>query len=209
MKLGIYGGTFSPIHMGHVLAAQSFLESLELDRLLIMLTALPPHKSEVLGASAEDRLEMAKRAFKGCDERIIISDFEISRGGKSYTINTLEHFAPGNELFLLVGSDMFLTLDEWRRAEDIFSLADIVLKRRENDPETNILIKCKSDEYRSRFGARIHFIAAPTLEVSSTELRERIAAGGSDDALLPCGVSEYIREKGLYGQKAHKKETAL
>ncbi len=205
MKLGIYGGTFSPIHMGHVLAAKSFLESLELDRLLIMPTALPPHKSEVLGASAEDRLEMAKRAFEGCDERIVISDFEISRGGKSYTINTLEHFAPGNELFLLVGSDMFLTLDEWRRAEEIFALADIVLKRRENDPETDILIKRKTDEYRSRFGARIHFIAAPALEVSSTELRERITARGADDVLLPCGVCEYIREKGLYGQKAHTK----
>lgn len=184
------------------MAAESFLEQLALDRLLIIPTAEPPHKTEAAGASAIDRLEMARLAFGEDDRRIEISAFEIERGGKSYTISTLEHFAPGNELFMLVGSDMFITLDEWRRAEDIFALTDIALKRREGDPRLDIIIKQKADEYRSRFGARIHFIASPTLEVSSTELRERIANGDISTELIPEGVADYIRTRGLYGFKS-------
>lgn len=184
------------------MAAESFLEQLALDRLLIIPTAEPPHKTEAAGASAIDRLEMARLAFSEDDRRIEISAFEIERGGKSYTISTLEHFASGNELFMLVGSDMFITLDEWRRAEDIFALTDIALKRREGDPRLDIIIKQKADEYRSRFGARIHFIDSPTLEVSSTELRKRIANGDISTELIPEGVADYIRTRGLYGFKS-------
>lgn len=198
MKLGIYGGTFSPIHMGHVTAAHDFINRFELDRLFVIPTALPPHKAEVAGASANDRLEMARIAFADSDPRIEVSDFEIRREGKSYTIYTLEHFAPGNELFMLVGTDMFLTLDEWYRAPDIFKLADIVLKRREADRTSDRLISDRKYEYNTRFGARIHVIDVPALEISSTRLRELLCAGEPTGSLIPDGVLKYIRKNHLY-----------
>lgn len=203
MKLGIYGGTFSPIHMGHIRAAEDFLENFGLDRLLIMPTALPPHKAEVAGASANDRFEMARLAFCGHD-RIEVSDFEITRGGKSYTVCTLEHFKPGNELYMLVGTDMFLTLDEWFRAPDIFSLADIVLKRREDDIRLGAQIAEKTDEYKTRFGARIHIMSEAAIRISSTAVRERLRSGRPVDGYIPDSVVDYIKKNNLYSQKEEK-----
>ena len=197
MRLGIYGGTFSPIHLGHVRAAEDFLNEFGLDKLLVIPTALPPHKAEVAGASAEDRLEMARLAFMGHD-RIEVSDYEIARGGKSYSVLTLERFKPGNELFMLVGTDMFLTLDRWFRAEEIFRLADIVLKRREDDPVTGADIASKTIEYTERFGARIHIMDDAAFPVSSTGLRELIRDGKPTDGLLPDSVADYISENNLY-----------
>ena len=201
MRLGIYGGTFSPIHLGHVRAAEDFLNEFGLDKLLVIPTALPPHKAEVAGASAEDRLEMARLAFMGHD-RIEVSDYEIARGGKSYSVLTLERFKPGSELFMLVGTDMFLTLDKWFRAGEIFRLADIVLKRREDDPDTAADIASKTIEYTERFGARIHIMDDAAFPVSSTELRELIRDGKPTDGLLPDSVADYISENHLYKEVA-------
>jgi len=199
MKLGIYGGTFSPIHMGHVRAAEAFLDTMALDRLLVIPTAVPPHKAEVVGADAAARLTMARLAFADSDARLVVSDYEISREGKSYTIYTLEHFtAPDATLYLLVGTDMFLTLEKWFRAEDIFRLADIVLMRRETDAGLTGLLSETAGRYRARFGARIHEIDVPPLVVSSTELRERLRAGLPTDDLLPGAVADYIEKNKLY-----------
>ncbi|MBO5218729.1 MAG: nicotinate-nucleotide adenylyltransferase [Clostridia bacterium] len=199
MKLGIYGGTFSPIHMGHVRAAEAFLEAMALDRLLVIPTAVPPHKAEVAGADAAARLTMARLAFADSDARLAVSDYEISREGKSYTVYTLEHFtAPDTTLYLLVGTDMFLTLAKWFRAEDIFRLADIVLMRRETDAGLTGLLSETAADYRARFGARIHEIDEPPLVISSTELRERLRAGLPTGGMLPDAVAEYIAKNNLY-----------
>jgi len=199
MKLGIYGGTFSPIHMGHVRAAEAFLDAMALDRLLVIPTAVPPHKAEVAGADAAARLTMARLAFADSDARLAVSDYEISREGKSYTVYTLEHFtAPDTTLYLLVGTDMFLTLAKWFRAEDIFRLADIVLMRRETDAGLTGLLSETAADYRARFGARIHEIDEPPLVISSTELRERLRAGLPTGGMLPDAVAEYIAKNNLY-----------
>ena len=199
MKLGIYGGTFSPIHMGHVKAAEAFLEAMALDQLLVIPTAVPPHKAEVAGADTSARLEMVRLAFAGGDARLSVSDYEIGREGKSYTVYTLEHFAaPETTLYLLVGTDMFLTLDKWFRAEDIFRLADIVLMRRETDAGMTGMLAETAAGYRARFGARIHEIDEPPLVVSSTELRERLRTGMPTDGLLPGAVADYIAKNKLY-----------
>lgn len=199
MRLGIYGGTFSPIHMGHVRAAEAFLEAMALDRLLVIPTAVPPHKAEVAGADASARLTMARLAFADSDARLAVSDYEISREGKSYTVYTLEHFtAPDTTLYLLVGTDMFLTLAKWFRAEDIFRLADIVLMRRETDAGLTGLLSETAERYRACFGARIHEIDEPPLVISSTELRERLRAGLPTDGMLPDAVAEYIAKNNLY-----------
>ncbi|MBQ8551235.1 MAG: nicotinate (nicotinamide) nucleotide adenylyltransferase [Clostridia bacterium] len=202
-RLGIYGGTFSPIHSGHVKAAYAFLDTMALDRLLVIPTAIPPHKAPVEGASAADRIEMARLAF--CDGeayksgRLVVSDYETTLEGKSYTVYTLEHFAsPECELYLLVGTDMFLTLDRWYRAEEIFRLADIVLMRRERDAVNFPLIRQKSAEYRERFNARIHEIDEPPIVVSSTELRKRLCGRCGIDGLIPEAVVRYIEENDLY-----------
>lgn len=198
-RFGIYGGTFSPIHMGHVRAAHAFLEAMQLDRLLVIPTALPPHKAAVDGASADQRLRMAQLAFGTSDKRLTVSDYEIRRDGKSYTVYTLEHFTkPDRELFMLVGTDMFLTLANWYRAADIFKMTRIVLMRRETDDGNTALIAEKMREYRERYAARIHEIAQPPLVISSTELRERLRGGLSVDGLLSDSVAEYIAKNNLY-----------
>lgn len=205
-RLGIYGGTFSPIHLGHVKAAHAFLETMELDRLLVIPTAVPPHKTAAAGASASDRLTMTRLAFHDSEAsrsgRLEISDYEIERAGKSYTIYTLEHFsAPFTTLFLLVGTDMFLTLERWYRAADIFRLADIVLMRRETDDAYDAAIQEKIRIYRNEYAARIHVIDERPLEVSSTELRERLQSGRPTDGMIPQSVADYIRENHLYQEK--------
>ncbi len=199
-QIGIYGGTFSPVHSGHVRAADSFLGCIGLDRLYIVPTALPPHKAAVDGASDADRLEMLRLAF--ADDRggrLEVSDWEISRHGKSYTIYTLEHFTrPERELYMLVGTDMFLTLSQWYRAADIFALATIALMRREDDRSLDAAVDECRRHYTVDFGARIVTIDRAPVEVSSTELRRRIAAGEPLEGLVPTPVAEYIRQHRLY-----------
>jgi nicotinate-nucleotide adenylyltransferase len=202
-RIGIYGGTFSPIHSGHVRAALAFLKSMELDRLYVIPTASPPHKSEVAGANSKDRLEMVRLAFSDvADRRIEVSDFEIKREGKSYSIYTLEHFSkPGREIFMLVGTDMFLTLHEWYRAEDIFRIARIVLMRREHDNSLLSAINEKIQEYKEKYGANISIIDVPPLEISSTRLREMLQNGDPVDGLIPDNVIKYITDNNLYGRE--------
>lgn len=202
-RLGIYGGTFSPIHMGHVRSAHAFLEAMDLDRLLIVPSAKPPHKPEIPGATAEDRMNMAHLAFRDSDAyrtgRIEISDYEMERGGRSYTVYTLEHFASKDrELFFLVGTDMFFTLPRWFRAEDIFRYADIVLMRREDDAVNTPLIAEKKAEYIKNYGARVYEIDEPPTVISSTQLRRRLFCGVEGDEMLPDAVEEYILKNNLY-----------
>ncbi len=198
-RLGIYGGTFSPLHNGHVRAARAFLESVELDRLLIIPTAIPPHKSEVDGATPSQRLEMLRLAFEGFDSRLEVSDLELRREGKSYTVLTLEELSrPARELVLLVGTDMFLTLDRWYRASDIFRLATIALMRREADAATGLELSRRKALYEREFSARVLELDRPPFEVSSTELRALIASGGEVRSLMPPAVFDYIARNRLY-----------
>lgn len=202
-RIGIYGGTFSPIHSGHVRAAYAFLNTMNLDRLYVVPNSLPPHKTNVDGAGAADRLEMARLAFDGISDdlrgRLEVSDFEIRREGKSFSFYTLEHFSrPDRELFILVGTDMFLTLNEWFRSEDVFRLARIVLMRREREESLLPVIKEKRLEYTEKYNAIIYTIDAPPIEISSTLLRGMIRAGESVAGLIPDNVIKYIKEKSLY-----------
>ena len=197
-RLGIYGGTFSPPHLGHVRAAESFLLCAELDKLLIMPDFLPPHKTEFGNVTAEDRLNMCRLAFSSLP-RTEISDFEIARGGKSYTYLTLEAFAGLDvELYFLCGTDMLLTLDRWRSPDVIFDIATICFVRREDDRANDDLIKEKIASYRERFSARIIELNHVVLEVSSSELRTEIWNTEEVPAALDANVLEYIHRRGLY-----------
>lgn len=202
-RVGIYGGAFSPIHMGHVRAAYAFLNEMRLDKLIIVPSERPPHKKDMPGATDGDRLNMARLAFEGSGEyrvgRIEISDFELKLNTQSYTACTLEHFAsPGRILYFLVGTDVFLKLSRWYRAEDIFRLADIVLMRREDEDGMLRLIKEKSAEYIREYGAKVHVLDLPSTVISSSDVRVRLSAGLPTEGLLPSPVEEYIKNNNLY-----------
>lgn len=198
-KLGIYGGTFSPPHNGHVGAAEAFSKAVHPDRFLIMPDFLPPHKQIDGEVDALDRLEMCKLAFSHIPNSEI-SDLEIKRGGRSYTALTLSELSSDEyELYFLCGTDMFLTLGSWYMPEKIFALATICYVRRENDACNEREIALRTEEYVKKFGARILSISAQVKEISSSELRLAIKQGGSQPTeFLPANVLEYINFKGLY-----------
>lgn len=200
-RLGIYGGTFSPPHAGHVKAADAFFKEAKLDKLLIMPAYVSPFKQNNT-VSSDHRLQMARLAFSelnGYNDRIFVSDYEAARTEISYTANTLRHFADNSvELIFLCGTDMFLSLDRWYQPEVIFSLATIACMRREQSSDYDLPIAQAKTRYEQNFNARIIEVSCPPIEVSSTELRSLLAIGGNTDGLLAPAVQKYIKEHGLY-----------
>jgi len=198
LRVGIYGGAFSPIHVGHVEAAKAFMEQMWLDVLFVIPTGTSPHKQMSAGASDADRLEMCRRAFEGV-EGIIVSDIEIRRQGKSYTVDTLRSLdAEDRRLFLLCGTDMILTLDTWKEPDEIFRLAYPVYIRRESDEELDERLIAKVTEYRNKYGKNVVRLKSPAIEISSSEVREMIGRGEDITGVVPRSVAEYIGSKGLY-----------
>ena len=197
-RIGIYGGTFSPPHKGHVLAARAFMEQMELDFLYVIPNALPPHKEMEAHVSAEHRLNMTRLAFFGA-EGVYVSDMEIKRGGKSYTVDTLRELSgEDRRLFLLCGTDMMLTLDEWREPDEIFRLCYPTYVRREKDPLLDARIVKKIALYREKYGKVVRRIVTEPIEVSSGEIRRRIKSGESLSDFVSPMVEKYIRDNHLY-----------
>ena len=139
MKIGIFGGTFDPPHIGHINAFRAFLEQFDFDKVFVIPVYLPPHKSLKSSVSAGDRLNMSRLAFKSLSSKVEISDLEIKREGKSYTADTIKHFKEEgyDDIYFLCGTDMLLTLDMWYKPDYIFSNAKIVFARRENEREND------------------------------------------------------------------------
>ena len=197
-RVGIYGGTFSPPHNGHVHAAKSFFEQMALDRLVIMPAGIPPHKMRTEQTSSEDRLALCRAAFDFSSE-ITVSDMEIKREGKSYTADTLTlMYGDEAELFLLCGTDMLLTLDTWYDPARIFRLAHIVYLARESDDDALCAMRDKAEGYRKVFGARVSELIVTPLPMSSSEVRKCIKEGRQWEEKVPASVATLIREKGLY-----------
>ena len=197
-KIGIFGGTFSPPHLGHRLIAQKFVNEINLDKLLIIPTFIPPHKEYGREASPAERLEMCRLAFSDID-KAEVSDIEVKRGGVSYTADTLSSlFLKSRHLFLLVGTDMFISIDTWHMPERIFSLATVVCVRRENDSEAQKLIVKKKNEYEKKYSADIILIDNDILKISSSEIRSELRLGIYNPSHVPKKVIEYIKKEGLY-----------
>jgi nicotinate-nucleotide adenylyltransferase len=198
LRIGMYGGAFAPIHIGHVEAAKAFMRQMWLDVLFVVPTGQSPHKEMDKSASDADRLQMCRLAFEGV-EGVIVSDIEIKREGKSYTVDTLRELLVDDcRLFMLCGTDMILTIDEWDSPEEIFKLCYPVYIRRENDRSLDRTIINKIADYKERFGKNIVRIDAPAIEVSSSEVREKLRRGEDVSRMLPPAVLGYIKEKGLY-----------
>lgn len=202
MRIGIYGGSFSPVHSGHVAAAKAFMEQMWLDLLYIVPAGIPPHKQIAGGADAWQRLKMCELAFADM-EGVVISDMEIRREGPSYTVDTLRQISrmcdEDSRLFLLMGTDMLLTLDRWVQPEEIFRLSYPVYMRREgNDPILDSRIVAKIGEYQQKYGKVVRRIVGDPVVVSSTQVRRAIAEGRSIDGMVPPAVAAYIRDHNLY-----------
>ncbi len=198
MRVGIYGGTFSPIHNGHVAAARAFMEQMWLDILYVIPTGISPHKVMQGDATAADRLEMCRLAFSDMDG-VVVSDLEILREGKSYTVDTLRALSrEGDRLFLLLGTDMLLTLDTWREPAEIFRLCYPAYIRRESDASLDDRIVEKIAAYYAAYGKPVRRIVAPAIELSSGEIRAAVAAGRPTDGMLHPAVAAYIDAHELY-----------
>ena len=214
MKIGIYGGTFNPPHLGHLAAARAAVDALGLDKLLLVPAALPPHKELPPGTpAAEHRLAMTQRMADALlmPEVVSVATLELERQGKSYTSDTLEEIRrqyPGTDLWLLMGTDMFLTLHLWHDPAEILRLAGVcAFGRTEQDGQA--LFAPQRDYLAKTFGARVTTITLPGLvEISSTRLRELLAAGEGREYLLP-SVYGYILMHRLYGTHADLKALDL
>lgn len=186
MAIGIFGGTFNPPHLGHLRLARAFAARFSLQRVLVIPTFVPPHKQTPDLADAETRVQMCRLLFG--EAPFEVSTMEIDRGGRSYTVETLETLRaryPGEELFLLIGSDMIETLDTWYRAEDIRKLCTVCGAVREKgktlDPNGCVLLE-----------------DFDPIEISSTEVRERVRLGQDVTDVVGEAVARCIGEKGLY-----------
>lgn len=214
MKIGIYGGTFNPPHLGHLAAARAALEALDLNKLLLVPAATPPHKPLPEGTPPpEQRLAMVEKMADAMGEpgRVEVSSLELERQGKSYTSDTLAAIQaryPEAELWLLMGTDMFLTLHLWHDPAAILKLAGIcAFGRTEQDGEA---LFAPQRAYLSKtFGAKVTTITLPGLvDISSTRLRELLGRGQGGKYLLPA-VYGHILMNGLYGTRADLKHLDL
>ena len=198
IRVGIYGGTFGPVHNGHVAAAKAFIEQMQLDILYVIPAAIPPHKQIDAADDPKHRYRMCELAFFN-EEKVLVSDMEIKRGGRSYTVDTLRELSgPDRRLFLLVGTDMMLTLDTWRESEEIFKLCYPIYARREKDPIIESRIVAKNNEYLAKYGKIVRRLMIDTVELASTDIRALVENGQPFEHLVPGSVADYIKKHGLY-----------
>lgn len=190
MRLGIFGGTFDPVHIGHLIVAQDAWAALGLDQVVFVPAAVPPHKRGRVQATPEQRLEMLRAATAG-DPRFATSDIELRRAGPSYTVDTLRELRerdPTGVLFLLLGVDQFREFHTWREPDEIARLATIVVMSRGG---------AEPPELPREFAYQ--WLPVTRVDISATEIRRRLAAGEPVKYLVPPAVEEMIRREGLYG----------
>lgn len=219
-RLGLFGGTFNPIHLGHVQVVREVKAGFDLDKILIIPSALPPHKKLNSVVAAEDRLEMIRLAFSN-DPTFVISDIELKRSGPSYTIDTVRHFksiSPENtKLYFILGMDAFWEIDTWKSYDDLFDLIPFIVMSRPISGENRTQSEWKSlNNYLQSTISKgytfsvsqssfIHIKKQPVcvfnvtpVDISSTTIRERIKEGRSIKQLVPEIIEEFIKAKGLY-----------
>lgn len=192
-KTAVFGGTFNPIHNGHLVLGETLAQRLNLDRVLLIPTASPPHKQAPHLIAAEHRLAMCRLAVKD-HPLFIVSDLEIRRGGKSYTVDTLRDLHrqfPHDRLYLLTGADMFLTLQDWRQFPQIARLAVLCGVPRN---EADAAALGRHAQLLAQLGACCVTVNVKPPDVSSTQVRALIRAQKSIKGLVPDAVLEYIKE---------------
>ncbi len=219
MRIGLFGGTFDPIHWGHLRSAEEVSESFDLDRVLFIPASIPPHKRGQTTTPARDRLAMVRLAVAK-NPRFEVSTVEIARPGVSYSIDTVRHFAKrkrqGDSLFFIIGLDAFREIGSWKDFAGIFPLCDFIVTSRpgskDSDPlrGTGVAVKklfCydfKGRHYRHGSGSRVFFIKLTDISISASDIRGRVKEGKSIRYLVPSRVETYIKKQGLY--RNHREE---
>ena len=196
MKTGLFGGAFNPIHLGHLQLAGAFAESLSLDRIIFIPTAIPPHKTARYLAPAQDRLKMLSLVTAE-NPRYEVTDMEFRREGKSYSYDTiceLKECYPEDTFYLLIGSDQFFYFPKWYKAEEILRLVTVCTAARE-DGEYQRLLAFRAQYDYMKDTVVENFNVFP---VSSSEIRDRVKNGRSLCGLVPTAVENYIKENKLY-----------
>ena len=203
-RIAIFGGTFNPVHLGHRHILNAAVQAVELDRIFVVPTKIPPHKQAHELCSGEDRAEMCRLAFSDIGN-VEISDFELKNEGKSYSFYTVSHFKelyPEAELYFIMGSDMLLSFHQWFRSREILEMTNIVSISREDE-----LGREELEAYIRQYELpkeKIIIVDAEPIELSSTQLRERLAEGKSCEGVLSPAVQEYILSKNLYSNEENK-----
>jgi len=195
LKIGFLGGAFDPVHLGHLVMAQDAVEQLQLDRLDFVPAAVSPWKERTMVASAPDRLEMVRRAIVG-DSRFGVCDLEIQRGGLSYTVDTARELRkrhPDDRLYWVIGADHLVRLDRWHEVATLVQLIEFAQVERPG---------CEGMAPPVVAGLRLHRVRSHLIEVSSTELRDRVAHHQGLRYLVPPVVAAYIAEQSLYRNSA-------
>ena len=198
MRIGVYGGTFNPIHLGHVHILREFIGRLDLQKVLLIPDGTPPHKVAEDLAPPEDRVKMCRIATEELGI-VDVSRMELTRPGKSFTSDTLtqlHELYPRDELYFLMGEDMFLTVDKWHDAPTIFRLAVLCASPRSHEGYEGLIAKQRELE---ALGARCRVEDIPFLDASSTRVRELAREGKDISGLVPKAVAEYISENRIYG----------
>jgi nicotinate-nucleotide adenylyltransferase len=193
LRLGVFGGTFDPIHLGHLILAEFVRDSLRLDQVLFVPAAVPPHKRDVSIASAKHRCEMIRRAIAD-HPSFSMDTLELERHGPSYTVETLRELSqrlPSRELYLIMGSDSLADFPYWREPAEIARRAWLAVVGR---PGTESL----RDGLPSEFRERVRWVDSPLIDISSTQIRQRVSEDRSIRYLVPKPVDEYIQQQNLY-----------
>ncbi len=187
--VGVLGGTFDPIHLGHLITAQSVSDLRNLDKIIFVPCNISPHKEETPSTSAEHRIQMMKIAIESYD-KFELSEYEIKKGDVSYTYDTLVEFSKTyNKLELIIGYDNLIDFDKWHKPDEILSYADLVVMRRGVDVKIQTIHK---------FYEAAVFIETPVVAISSSDIRERIKNNLNIGNLVPPEVKEYIYKFELY-----------
>jgi nicotinate-nucleotide adenylyltransferase len=211
MRVGIFGGSFNPIHFGHLRAAEEVREMLKLDLVYFVPASSPPHKPEGELAPAEHRLQMVRLATKG-NRHFMVSDAEVRRAGRSYTIDTAKHFTTTlrnqAQIFILMGSDQFVELETWKECDELVKLCSIAVHTRLRDAETAPRVSLaalnrfgyskEQDHYVNSSGQTLSFVQTTFFPISATQIRQKIQNKESISYLLPGDVVDYIGRHALY-----------
>ncbi len=212
-RIGVLGGTFNPIHLGHLRLAEVLSESFSLDRFLFVPSEIPPHKTVTGLCPSEVRLEMVRLAVAD-NPRFLVSDVEVRRGGTSYSVETLEalrrEHGAGTEIFFAMADDAFIEIDTWKDWERLFTLAHLIVVRRPEGPgkppETMLPVEVREafcyspdvDAFAHTSGKYVYFRDVGALPVSSTQIRGLVAGGRSIRYFVPESVATLIEQRGLY-----------
>lgn len=197
-KVGIMGGTFNPIHFGHLILAETAYEEIGLDRILFIPSKNPPHKDSTEVISEEHRLKMVELAVQG-NPHFQLSTIELDREGTTYTVDTLAQLTkenPNTDYYFILGADSLIKLETWKNCQGVLDLCTVVVAGRDDLKTEDIQLKIQY--YKDKYGARIITLNMPSYELSSGFLRDRISKGKSIQYYVPEKVKDYILSNFLY-----------